>query len=258
MPVRLRDDRAADVFMQRRQGRRSQDDLRRLAQRVAGEHGGAHRGARAHGQHGHGLPVQAGGLEVDAGPMGHVGIVVEQCGGLRPRQVLGGREAGQQGVVPVPSIQGWLGDEGVEARCERERGHDHRNRDHRTEQGGAHRCGVASRAPAQRRADAQHCARGEPGRGGPHPPGVPAGDVRPLCQPVRRHPVGNEERGRRERHDEREEPQTENGPIEVHADDGVDGPDRADRGQGGQPHGDPHRQERSGRDRAYDAEKPVR
>ncbi len=257
MTVDRRDDGAPDVCVQRRQCRRSEDHLRRRRQGAPRELGGARHRPRPHGQHGHRLPVQGGGLEVDAGPVGHVGIVVEEGGRFRRRQVLGGREAGQQGVVPVPSVERRLGDEGVEARCERERRHDHCDRDHRAEQRGAHRGGAASRAAAQRRSDAQLGARGEPGRGSPDPPGVPDEGLRSLRQPVRRHPVGHEERHRAEHDDERQKPVPEDGPVEGHADVGIDRPDRPDRGQGGQPDGDPHRQERSDRDGAHDAGEAV-
>ena len=74
---------------------------------------------------------------------------------------------------------------------------------------------------------------------------------------MRRHPVGDDQCGHHERHDEQEEPEPEDGPVESHPDVGVDGPHGTDRGQGGQRHGDPHGQDRPGRDGAQDAEEPV-
>ena len=55
-----------------------------------------------------------------------------------------------------------------------------------------------------------------------------------------------------------QEPEPEDGPVEGDADVGVDGPDRADRGQRGQPYGDPDCQECPGHDRAENADEPVR
>ena len=123
----------------------------------------------------------------------------------------------------------------------------------------AERTGAASRPAREPSADRMPSTAlgGRPAVAAACPHRVTGGDSRPLRQPVRRHTVGDEQRGRRQQHDEHEEPEPEDRPVEGHADVGIDGPDRADRSQRGQGHGDRHREERPEHDGAHDADEPV-
>ena len=165
----------ADVLVQLGQGDGSQYDLIGRGEPLARQEGGLHRRARPLAEDGDDLSVDVQVVGVRARPRQHGVVVVEEPGGEVVGDVPRSSARGQDGV-PVPSVQAGVRHERIEAGGERDRGYHDDDGQGRSQDGRAHRHGVAPHAGLERESHPGHRRRREAERTPPRwprPNGVP-------------------------------------------------------------------------------------
>ena len=207
-------DLLAQVLVQFRQGRRTEDDLSGPPGRVARQERRYDVGAIALHQERHLLTVH---FQIVVGRPGEGTdiLVVFQHGQRDLRNVPPAGPHGIQGVAPVPTVKCRGRDQRVQAATEGQCGDDESHGQDRAQESGAHRNRGPTLTRFERHANANHGRSGEPAaRDGGHN-ARPRRGTEPgsAPDPVRRGGEGQDDRDQAEDGDEHERAETEHRPV---------------------------------------------